>query len=209
MQVQEGDGLPELMCIPCVLQVSRAFTFKQQCRRSNQTLRSFNEKITGTDNNNIKVEFKSTETESADVPLNESIIEEQTLINNTEEHQYHSNDDTVTDNDLDSELVLASLPPDIEPDSFEEEIELSSLPSEAEFTEVADEEIQSHLTADVLNSDDEEVDEIVNVNKDKNLQSKFGDYFDEIKLEAHSVPLDESELPDESIEESFGKTDSE
>lgn len=41
LQVLEGDGLPQLMCVPCVLQVSRAFTFKQQCQRSDSTLRSF------------------------------------------------------------------------------------------------------------------------------------------------------------------------
>lgn len=41
LQVRAGDGLPELMCVPCVLQVSRAFTFKQLCQRSDQTLRYF------------------------------------------------------------------------------------------------------------------------------------------------------------------------
>lgn len=29
------------MCVPCVLQVSRSFTFKQQCQRSDATLRTF------------------------------------------------------------------------------------------------------------------------------------------------------------------------
>lgn len=36
-----NDGLPQLMCVPCVLQVSRAFTFKQVCQRSDQTLRIY------------------------------------------------------------------------------------------------------------------------------------------------------------------------
>lgn len=36
-----NDGLPQLMCVPCVLQVSRAFTFKQVCQRSDQTLRQY------------------------------------------------------------------------------------------------------------------------------------------------------------------------
>lgn len=39
--MQAGDGLPEKMCVQCVLQVSRAFTFKQQCERSDTTLRSY------------------------------------------------------------------------------------------------------------------------------------------------------------------------
>lgn len=30
-----------MLCVSCVLQVSRAFTFKQQCRRSDETLRTF------------------------------------------------------------------------------------------------------------------------------------------------------------------------
>lgn len=34
------DGLPELMCISCVLQVSRAYTFRQKCRRSDETLQT-------------------------------------------------------------------------------------------------------------------------------------------------------------------------
>lgn len=41
IEVQVGDGLPQMMCVPCVLQVSRAFTFKQQCQRSDSTLRTF------------------------------------------------------------------------------------------------------------------------------------------------------------------------
>lgn len=40
-KVNVGDGLPELMCVQCVLQVSRAFTFKQQCERNDQTLRIY------------------------------------------------------------------------------------------------------------------------------------------------------------------------
>lgn len=38
-QVSIDDGLPQLMCVPCVLQVSRAFNFKKQCQRSDQKLR--------------------------------------------------------------------------------------------------------------------------------------------------------------------------
>lgn len=41
IEVRVGDGLPQMMCVPCVLQVSRAFTFKQQCQRSDTTLRTF------------------------------------------------------------------------------------------------------------------------------------------------------------------------
>lgn len=189
--MQEGDGLPELMCVPCVLQVSRAFTFKQQCRRSNQTLRSFNddiEKMTESDNSNIHGNYKNEESSSVDVPLSECNLEGEVLINDTKEEQYTSADDTVTDN-LDSELVLDSLPSEMESDTFEEEIELSSLPSESQFSTVVDEDIQQHLTANVHNNNgEEEITEEIKLNKSKD----FGDYFDE--------------LPDQSIEDSFGKT---
>lgn len=39
VKVEASDGLPEVMCFQCVLQVSRAFRFKQQCQRSDATLR--------------------------------------------------------------------------------------------------------------------------------------------------------------------------
>lgn len=32
--------MPGMMCVPCVLQVSRAYTFRQKCRRSDETLQS-------------------------------------------------------------------------------------------------------------------------------------------------------------------------
>lgn len=38
-QVHTGDGLPETLCVQCVLQVSRAFNFKQVCQRSDANLR--------------------------------------------------------------------------------------------------------------------------------------------------------------------------
>lgn len=40
LQAIGGDGLPGMMCVPCVLQVSRAYTFRQKCRRSDETLQS-------------------------------------------------------------------------------------------------------------------------------------------------------------------------
>lgn len=54
--MQAGDGLPQLMCVPCVLQVSRAFTFKQLCQRSDQTLRTFYREIEKCMANNRKPE---------------------------------------------------------------------------------------------------------------------------------------------------------
>uniref|UniRef100_A0A1B0GM18 C2H2-type domain-containing protein n=1 Tax=Phlebotomus papatasi TaxID=29031 RepID=A0A1B0GM18_PHLPP len=41
VEVERGDGLPDKMCIQCVLQVSRAFTFKQQCQKADATFRLY------------------------------------------------------------------------------------------------------------------------------------------------------------------------
>lgn len=38
-KVEPGDGLPETVCVQCVLQISRAFNFKQVCQRSDLNLR--------------------------------------------------------------------------------------------------------------------------------------------------------------------------
>lgn len=39
--ISEQDGLPQQMCVRCVLQVSRAFTFRQQCKKSDDVLRLY------------------------------------------------------------------------------------------------------------------------------------------------------------------------
>ncbi|KAJ8956848.1 hypothetical protein NQ318_014262 [Aromia moschata] len=41
IEVSEGDGFPNLMCVQCVLQCSRAYTFKQQCEKSDSILRQY------------------------------------------------------------------------------------------------------------------------------------------------------------------------
>ncbi|XP_055629232.1 zinc finger protein ZFP2-like [Toxorhynchites rutilus septentrionalis] len=44
VQVAPNDGYPGQMCVQCVLQVSRAFTFKQQCEKTNATLKEYLER---------------------------------------------------------------------------------------------------------------------------------------------------------------------
>ncbi|XP_065087575.1 zinc finger protein 883-like [Ochlerotatus camptorhynchus] len=39
--VFQEDGYPAQMCVQCVLQVSRAFTFKQQCEKNDATLKAY------------------------------------------------------------------------------------------------------------------------------------------------------------------------
>ncbi|KAL1490426.1 hypothetical protein ABEB36_013125 [Hypothenemus hampei] len=41
IQVSENDGFPSLMCVQCVLQCSRAYTFKQLCEKSDGILKQF------------------------------------------------------------------------------------------------------------------------------------------------------------------------
>lgn len=181
------------MCVPCVLQVSRAFTFKQQCQRSDQTLRSYVGQITETDteNNNFRDNLKNTRTNSgiADVKGGK------TVTNHLKEcEQFDSIDDTATDH-IDSQLDLDSLPTEIESNSFEEDIELSNLPSS-----VADDEIQQHLEAGVLN-DDNELTTVVVEGEKSTSPSKYGDYFDRIKLDAGNV----HEIQDQSIDGTFGE----
>lgn len=188
-QVNAGDGLPELMCVPCVLQVSRAFTFKQQCQRSDQTLRSYLGQIgkIESENNNFRDDYKNTGTDNniADVKV------EKIVINHLKDcEQFDAIDDTATDH-LDSQLDLDSLPAEIETDSFEEDIELSNLPSS-----VDGDEIQQHLDESVLSGDNELT----------TVDVKDGDYFDEIKLGVGNVDsLTDNELPDQSIDETFGE----
>lgn len=177
-----GDGLPELMCVPCVLQVSRAFTFKQQCQRSDQTLRSYLGQIPEieTENNNFQENFKDTETNSA-ITFEKA---EKSVTNNSEEcEQFDGIDETAADH-IDSQIDLDSLPAEIESNSFEEDIELSNLPGS-----VAGDEIQQHLGGD---------NELIT---DAAVKGENGDYFDQIKLDVGHV----DDIQDQSIDATFGK----
>lgn len=182
------------MCVPCVLQVSRAFTFKQQCRRSDETLRTFLESISSnipkeTDNNNAEEIYTNIETD-IDRPPNENIITEEAISTN-ETAFTATNQIQPTNDNLDSDLVLDSLPPEMESDAFEEEIELSSLPSESQFS-VAEDDLHKHLVENVLS---DELDET----------KLHKDYFAQIKLDASNVvSLTDTELPDQSIDGTFG-----
>ena len=177
------------MCVPCVLQVSRAFTFKQQCQRSDQSLKSLLGKLPPiSDNSEIK-------DDSTNLIDNQSKIEDANmqvvaLEEEIGEQSFQIQSDESGRDNLDTELVLDVLPSEIETSPFEEEIELSSLPSETEFSPVATENIQQHLAADdiLLNNAQE--------TKKENIAQKFGDYFDEIKLDVAQVVS----LSDETFE---------
>lgn len=201
--MREGDGLPELMCVPCVLQVSRAFTFKQQCRRSDQTLKTFLgdlENVEGSKNNNTGDSLDEIAPDKVTPAMCKSIVEEICL-----EDKFRSSGESPAEH-LDSELDLSALPSEIESDSFEEEIELSSLPGDTQFSSVVDEDIEGHLTGDVL-SNTEEAEQEGKFVKEDIPNKNFEDYFDGIKIDvSHVVSLADNDLPDQSIEEeTFGE----
>lgn len=193
------------MCVPCVLQVSRAFTFKQQCRRSDTTLKNY---LQGgyvtkeTDNNNVDEMYSTIATQDNRTTHENTIIEEAISENETTDHQFTAINNENRDNGLvESDLVLDSLPPEIESDAFEEEIELSSLPSESQFSTVAGDDIEKHLADDVMN--DENSGNQTQLCGDRNLPAKFSGYFDQIKLEVET--LSHTVMPSQSIAQSFGK----
>lgn len=175
------------MCVPCVLQVSRAFTFKQQCQRSDQTLRSYLVQIpeTDTENNNFRDDFKDTGAGSGIV----NVKVEKTASNHLKQcEQFDIIDETGADH-LESQLDLDSLPAEIESNSFEEDIELSNLPGS-----VADDEIQQHL-------DGTELTTVVVKGEKSTSPTKYGDYFDQIKLSVGNA----DEIQDQSIDGTFGE----
>lgn len=182
-QVSVDDGLPKLMCVPCVLQVSRAFTFKQQCQRSDQSLKSLLAKLppisdnseTRDDSMNLRISCDK-QPKVGDANMEVVALEEE-----IKESSFQIESDESGRDNLDTELVLDVLPSEIETSPFEEEIELSSLPSEPEFSPVATENIQQHMASDdiLLNN--------VQDTKKGNTVQKFGGYFEDIKLDVAQV----------------------
>lgn len=41
LQIFDGDGLPNQICSQCMLQISKSYTFKQLCQKSDITLRNY------------------------------------------------------------------------------------------------------------------------------------------------------------------------
>ncbi|GLV46532.1 uncharacterized protein CBL_20857 [Carabus blaptoides fortunei] len=44
VMIEENDGLPSQICIQCLQQVNRSFTFKKLCEKSDAALREFLQK---------------------------------------------------------------------------------------------------------------------------------------------------------------------
>lgn len=45
LQALKGDGLPESLCISCISELNRAYSFKQKCERSESTLKMYFQQI--------------------------------------------------------------------------------------------------------------------------------------------------------------------
>lgn len=185
--MKSGDRLPELMCVPCVLQVSRAFTFKQQCRRSDQNLRSFLveiEKLSASDNDNRN------EIDVSDATNEQECLNSEAL----------SSKESINDNNLKSEIVLKTLPTHIDSNRFSGHNIDSNLSIQSHLieTENNNEHIQLHtdehlIQHEIVHSDDKEVSD-----------SKLSEYLDDIKLDvAEVVSLEETEIEADSIEATF------
>lgn len=179
-----GDGLPELMCVPCVLQVSRAFTFKQQCRRSDQTLKSF---LVELEKLNVSDDIRN------EVDDSEATNKQEHLDSGTPSNE------TISDN-LKSEIVLETLSTHVSSTQFSEQIIDSNLSIQPHIIEAANDNEQINLNADehlipheIQHSDDKDV-----------TDEKLNEYLDDIKLDvAEVVSLEETEIEADSIEATF------
>lgn len=83
------------MCVPCVLQVSRAFTFKQVCQRSDQTLRTYLEGL------------EKTLTEQRNAGNGDASIDEQQTQNMDHDHRIALNEETFATNESISPMNTA------------------------------------------------------------------------------------------------------
>lgn len=59
-QVMEGDGLPDQICIQCLQNVNKAYSFKQLCEESDLTLRNYLLTLQTDMINNVKTDLFST-----------------------------------------------------------------------------------------------------------------------------------------------------
>lgn len=96
IEISVQDGLPQQMCVRCVLQVSRAFTFRQQCERSDNILRLY-----------LSQEIKKQMDE-----VEESIHHESCKMQNDEQQQI--NDTQLKFEEQNDETVVLSDPADLQ-----------------------------------------------------------------------------------------------
>ncbi|KAG4080302.1 hypothetical protein HA402_010794 [Bradysia odoriphaga] len=114
VHVEVGDGLPEKMCVQCVLQVSRAFTFKQQCERSDTTLRSYFQTIQESMASTVTVNDETTGTQSVEVQFQDPngekcfLVVQQISMMNTDDLVTFSDDNKIVGNVICQEDVVGT-----------------------------------------------------------------------------------------------------
>lgn len=95
------------MCVPCVLQVSRAFTFKQVCQRSDQTLRKYLEGL----EKSLAVEQNTEETGAIDEQPAHSIVHDHRIALNGETFATNESISSMNTADDTTTCVLHNLQP--------------------------------------------------------------------------------------------------
>lgn len=187
--------------MPCVLQISRAFTFKQQCRRSDQALRGFLNQLQECQSSNQK----ENEPEIANVNDVQQLMNGSELPTNDCSEQTNSiqidSNDTTENVDL---VVVHSLPADIETTSFDGHAAHDATSNDYSSI-VATMVDQNNIQVENLIVEDKTQVNVDQIDKTKQeLSTKLREYFDDIKLEA--VPLNANQIPAECIRDAFSKT---
>lgn len=110
-----GDGLPEKMCVQCVLQVSRAFTFKQQCERSDTTLRTYYQSIQESMTPAVTVSDETSGAQSVEVQFQDPtngekcfLVVQQISMMNTDDLVTFSDDNKIVGNVICQEDVVGT-----------------------------------------------------------------------------------------------------
>lgn len=92
IDISDSDGLPQQMCVRCVLQVSRAFTFRQQCERSDKILKLYiSQEVVVKDTEETNELIPNTDDEELISFTDEQPRQEQLI--HHEEQQLHHHDD--------------------------------------------------------------------------------------------------------------------
>lgn len=215
IEVQANDGLPQLMCVPCVLQVSRAFTFKQQCKRSDTALRSiFDSNAMAETVDNIAIDLNAVRTIDANkvilTPIECREVSEtkpHVMINEQQQQQLQTDSeptvemtyDTTTDVDSIDEkclLIVHSVPANIMADDLDEPIGLLEATDD-----LASNDSHYITTADIIEANQQVLDDA---------QTLLTDDMDDSELDA--VIFDDKEdlmhdgdIDDDILIDHFGK----
>lgn len=140
--ISPGDGLPDLMCVQCVLSVSRAFTFKQQCEKNDKCMRQYIEKQL---ENSAAIQISAEEIIISDVveTHQEEILDE--IEYKMENHNLEQNVVIVHQSFEDEEIIATEDDDHVDNSSYDEEQSLEN----TEHVMLEFDELNSLTTIDV------------------------------------------------------------